>query len=61
MSRLIKLITEKKSDKIVTCKTCKYSYPVDAKHNKYYCIPNDGIRKSWLYYGEHTCEKGEPK
>lgn len=39
------------------CKECKYALPVDAKHNKYYCVKPD--EESWIYYGEHACGKGE--
>lgn len=43
----------------VMCKDCKHSVCVDKRHDKYYCInPNE---KSWLYYGEHVCGKGEQK
>lgn len=41
------------------CSDCKYASCVDPKHNKYYCLHPD--ERSWLYYGEHVCGKGEPK
>lgn len=44
----------------VTCNKCKFGCLVDKRNDKYYCIPPDG-RKCWLYYGEHSCGKGEPK
>lgn len=43
----------------VPCNKCKYSIAVDAKHNRYYCVKPE--EKSWIYYGEHVCGKGESK
>ena len=43
----------------VQCSKCKYALPVDAKHDKYYCIHPEERR--WIYYGEHVCGKGEQK
>ena len=43
----------------VSCSECKYATCVDSRRQKYYCLhPNE---KSWLYYGEHVCGKGEQK
>ena len=49
--RLIKFMP-----KGVPCKKCKYALPVDARHNKYYCVHPEERR--WIYYGEHVCGKG---
>lgn len=43
----------------VQCSACKYALPVDAKHNRYYCGHPE--ERKWVYYGEHTCERGEQK
>lgn len=43
----------------IMCKQCKYALPVDAKHNKYYCVKPE--ERYWIYYGEHVCGKGEQK
>ena len=43
----------------VMCSQCKYGLPVDAKHDRYYCVKPE--EKSWIYYGEHVCGKGENK
>lgn len=43
----------------VPCSMCKHAICVDSKRFKYYCLHPD--ERSWLYYGEHTCEKGEQK
>ena len=43
----------------VSCSNCKFAMPVDAKHDRYYCVkPNE---RSWIYYGEHVCGQGEEK
>lgn len=43
----------------VPCAFCKYSIAVDAKHDRYYCTkPGE---RSWIYYGEHVCGKGEQR
>ena len=44
----------------ITCNKCKFGYLVDKKNDKYYCIPPEG-GKCWLYYGNHSCGKGEQK
>lgn len=44
----------------VTCNQCKYGCLVDKKNDKYYCIPPEG-GKAWLYYGNHSCGKGEKR
>lgn len=55
-----RLILVKKPTVGVTCNKCKYAHCVDPKRGKYYCVPPNGGR-SWLCYGEHTCEIGEPR
>ena len=42
------------------CSRCKYSHCINVKKFQFYCIPPDGSR-SYIWNGEHTCEKGEPK
>lgn len=41
----------------VPCAKCKYALPVDAKHNRYYCVKPE--ERYWVYYGGHVCGKGE--
>ena len=54
-----RLIKTKYVPKGVCCSKCKYSIAVDAKHNRFYCVKPE--EKSWIYYGEHVCGKGESK
>lgn len=56
-----KLIKIKPNSKGVTCNNCIYGHLVDAKNDKYYCVPPDDGSKSWLYYGEHSCGNGVAK
>lgn len=43
-------------EKTQKCKDCKYAVPVDAKHQKYYCIAPD--RRSGIHDEDFQCEKG---
>ena len=41
----------------VPCKECRYSLPVDVRHNNYYCSNSEvGCH---IVKGEHVCGKGE--
>ena len=54
-----RLISTTYTPKGVMCKNCKYVLPVDSRHNRYYCVnPN---KKAQIFYGEHSCGKGEQK
>lgn len=54
-----RLINTTYTPKGVMCKNCKYVLPVDKRHNRYYCVnPN---KKAQIFYGEHSCGKGEQK
>ena len=59
IKRLISLIPTKTEEKkkVVVCSVCKFAVPVDSVHRRYYCINPD--ERSWIYFGEHSCGKGE--
>ena len=41
----------------VNCMRCKHGLPVDAKHNRYYCVNPE--KTCGIHYGEHVCERAE--
>jgi len=53
-----RLITAYKKQGVM-CKDCKYALPVDARHNKYYCVHPE--KKPQICYGGRICGKGEQK
>jgi hypothetical protein len=59
MNRLIPITKEEDKPKVIHCKECKHALYINPKRCKYYCLHPD--RVSMIYFGEHTCDKGEEK